>query len=261
MFLALASGFAAGYMIPETFTIENVMITTMAAGLVAAAALFFIKYAKKIPPTIDVFNRYRFLLANLISRDLKVKYRRSVLGFFWSILNPLMMALVINAVFSHFFRFQMSDDKPFIIYYLTGSLIFNFMNEATTTSLTSVLSASTLIQKVYIPKYVFPLEKCMFAFVNMMLSSVALIIVMLIKRMSVSYTILLFFVPMILVFIFSLGLSLMLSSVNVFFRDVVMYGVIPGWKSLAMCVLYAFTFLALGLLIFKKQQDKFILYI
>ena len=215
------------------------------------------------------------------------------------------MALVINAVFSNLFKFKI---EYFIVYYLTGSLIFNFMTEATSASLTSVLGAASLIKKVYIPKYIFPLEKCLFAFVNMLFSSVAVIIVILIKRMPVHWTALLFFFPMICVLIFSLGMSLILSSVNVFFRDVghlysvftvawmyltpiiypkdilpefilnimnlnpmfyyveyfrevVMYGTVPNLAAHLMCIIYAFLFLALGLIIFKKQQDRFILYI
>ncbi len=285
--------------------VERIVICMFGPTLVVGGLLFILLNRKELAATGAVFGKYRYLVGNLISRDLKVKYRRSTLGFLWSVLNPLLMALVINAVFSNLFKFKI---EYFIVYYLTGSLIFNFMTEATSASLTSVLGAASLIKKVYIPKYIFPLEKCLFAFVNMLFSSVAVIIVIIIKRMPVHWTALMFFFPMICVLIFSLGMSLILSSVNVFFRDVghlysvftvawmyltpiiypkdilpefilnimdlnpmfyyveyfrevVMYGTIPNLTAHLMCIIYAFLFLALGLIIFKKQQDKFILYI
>ena len=285
--------------------VERIVICMFGPTLVIGGLLFVLLNRRELAATGAVFGKYRYLVGNLISRDLKVKYRRSTLGFLWSVLNPLLMALVINAVFSNLFKFKI---EYFIVYYLTGSLIFNFMTEATSASLTSVLGAASLIKKVYIPKYIFPLEKCLFAFVNMLFSSVAVIIVIIIKRMPVHWTVLMFFFPMICVLIFSLGMSLILSSVNVFFRDVghlysvftvawmyltpiiypkdilpdfilnlmnlnpmfyyveyfrevVMYGTIPNLTAHLMCIVYAFLFLALGLIIFKKQQDKFILYI
>ena len=285
--------------------VERIVICMFGPMLVVGGLLFILLNRKELAATGVGFSKYRYLVGNLISRDLKVKYRRSTLGFLWSVLNPLLMALVINAVFSNLFKFKI---EYFIVYYLTGSLIFNFMTEATSASLTSVLGAASLIKKVYIPKYIFPLEKCLFAFVNMLFSSVAVIIVILIKRMPVHWTALLFFFPMICVLIFSLGMSLILSSVNVFFRDVghlysvftvawmyltpiiypkdilpefilnimnlnpmfyyveyfrevVMYGTVPNLAAHLMCIIYAFLFLALGLIIFKKQQDRFILYI
>ena len=163
------------------------------------------------------FYHYIHLLQNLIVRDLKVKYRRSVLGFLWSILNPLLMMLVITAVFQNIFRMNIDN---FPIYYLTGSLIFNFMSEATSLAMTSVLSSSTLIKKVYIPKYIFPLEKCLFAFVNMLFSSVAVIIMFFVLHYKLTWTALLFFIPMIFTLIFSIGLGLILSAADVFFRDI-----------------------------------------
>lgn len=163
------------------------------------------------------FYHYTHLLQNLIVRDLKVKYRRSVLGFLWSILNPLLMMLVITAVFQNIFRIKIEN---YPIYYLTGSLIFNFMSEATSLAMVSVLSSAPLIKKVYIPKYIFPLEKCLFAFVNMLFSSVAVIIMFFVLHFKLTWTALLFFVPMLFTLIFSIGLGLILSAADVFFRDI-----------------------------------------
>ena len=174
------------------------------------------------------FLKYRYLLENLIGRDIKVKYRRSVLGILWSVLNPLLMMAVIATVFSRVFKFNVEN---FHIYYLTGAVIYNFISEATSTSMMSVLSSASLIKKVYIPKYIFPLEKCLFSFVNLLFSLVAVVIVMLISGIKFTYTALLFPIPLIYALTFSIGMSLLLSALTVFFRDIVhLYGVfLTAW--------------------------------
>jgi ABC-2 type transport system permease protein len=132
----------------------------------------------------DNFRKYRFLLFDLIGRDLKVKYRRSVLGLFWSILNPLLMMLVITAVFSQIFKFNI---EFFPIYYLTGATLYNFVVESTSNAMVSIIHAAPLIKKVYIPKYIFPVEKILFAFVNLLFSLIAVVIVVLILGMSLPW--------------------------------------------------------------------------
>ena len=165
---------------------------------------------------IQTFMRYRFLLEDLISRDLKVKYRRSVLGLIWSILNPLLMMLVVTTVFSTILRIQIEN---FPLYYLTGSLIFNFISEATSAALISIISSAQLIKKVYVPKYIFPLEKTLFSFVNMLFSLIAIVIIMVITPNTPwHWTLVLFPVPLIYALVFAIGLGLILASVNVFFR-------------------------------------------
>lgn len=279
---------------------SSISILTMLATLVG---MLLIK--NKMNLTMITFKKYQYLLKNLISRDLKVKYRRSVLGILWSVLNPLLMMLVITAVFKNIFRL---DVPNFAEYYLTGALIFNFVSEATSTSMNSVIGAAALIKKVYIPKYIFPIEKCLFAFVNMVFSLIAVAVVFLILQTPLHWTIFLFPIPMIYTFVFSLGLSLILSAANVFFRDighlygvwitawlyftpiiypitvlpefmqtlvklnplyyyvnyfrdVMLYGNIPTLQDNIICIGFSLITLLLGLVIFKKKQDKFILYI
>ena len=96
------------------------------------------------------FWRYRYLLWNLVSRDFKLKYRRSVLGVVWSVLNPLLMCLVYWAVFSSLMDMRGSGIDNFAVFLMCGQLLFNFFNEATSTSMSSVLSAAPLLKKVYI---------------------------------------------------------------------------------------------------------------
>jgi ABC-2 type transport system permease protein len=160
---------------------------------------------------------YKYLLYDLVARDLKTKYRRSVLGILWSVLNPLLMMLVLTAIFSQIFRFEIDD---FPVYYLTGYLIFNFVSEATNLSMVSIINAGGLIKKVYIPKFVFPLEKCLFSLVNMLFSLLAAVIVFVIVGVEPHATMLLFFVPILYTFLFNFGFSMILTAMNTFFRDV-----------------------------------------
>ena len=179
---------------------------------------------KGLKPTFERFWKYRYLLRYLIGRDLKVKYRRSILGILWSVLNPLMMMLIITAVFSNVFRFSI---EHYPAYYLTGSVLFSFFADATNMSNLSILQASALIKKVYIPKYMFPLEKTMFCFVNMLFSLVAVLLIFLVTGTPLHWTALLFPVGLIYIFIFTLGVSLMISALSVYFRDMLhLYGVL-----------------------------------
>ena len=161
--------------------------------------------------------RYRCLLGDLISRDIKTKYRRSILGILWSVLNPLLMMLVLTAIFSNIFRFDIQD---FPVYYLTGYILFNFVSEATNFSMVSIIGAAGLIKKVYVPQILFPLEKCLFALVNFAFSLIAAVIVFWLVGVPPSHTMLLFFVPVIYLLIFNFGFGLILATMNTFFRDV-----------------------------------------
>ena len=167
--------------------------------------------------TFSSLKHFKCLLVDLVSRDIKTKYRRSVLGILWSVLNPLLMMLVLTAVFANIFRYQIDD---FPVYYLTGYILFNFVSEATSFSMTSIINASGLIKKVYLPKIIFPLEKCLFSLVNLLFSLIAAVIVFLIVGVDPSWTMLLFFVPILYLFIFNFGFSLILATMNTFFRDV-----------------------------------------
>ena len=174
--------------------------------------------------TIEVFKRYRYLLGNLISRDLKVKYRRSVLGVVWSVLNPLLTMVVIATVFAHLFRFQIEN---YHLYFLVGNVLWTFFSEATNGAMGSVLENSQLLKKVYIPKYMFPLEKCLFACVNLLFSMVAVLIVMAFSGVWPTVTFFLFPFVVLLCLVFAIGMGLLLSSLTVFFRDIMhLYGVV-----------------------------------
>ena len=170
------------------------------------------------------FIKYYDLLIALLLRDIKIKYKRSILGFAWSILNPLLMMIVMSIVFSTIFK---TDIKNFPMYLITGQVIFSFFSEATNTAMTSIISNGGLIKKVYIPKYIFALSKVMFSFTNMLFSLVAVVIVAIATKLPITPAILLFPLPLIYVFVFSLGVGLLLASYAVFFRDLLhLYGIL-----------------------------------
>jgi ABC-2 type transport system permease protein len=164
------------------------------------------------------FVKYRFLLNELVVREIKIKYKRSVLGIVWSVLNPLLMMLVFSVVFAHLFRF---DIPNFLVYYLTASVIFNFLHEATSGALYSVFGNSGLINKVYIPKYIFPIAKTTSAFVNFLFSLVALAIVAAFTGVGLSFALFMVLPLFALLFIFVLGLSMIFATYAVFFRDII----------------------------------------
>lgn len=158
-----------------------------------------------------------FTLTSLVSKDFKLKYRRSVLGVVWSVLNPLLMMAVLTAVFSTFFKFEIVN---FPVYLILGQTLFTFMSDATSGAMSSIISSASLIKKIRIQKIIFPLEKVVFSLLNFAISLVAVAAVMLF--FNIVPTVNLLFLPLLLlyVFIFSLGLGLLLSSLAVFFRDV-----------------------------------------
>ena len=173
---------------------------------------------------VQSFLKYLPLLFLLTSKDFKLKYRRSVLGVLWSMLNPLLLMVVFSAVFTVLLRVP-PDGMPFSVYYITGSTLFGFFNDATSGAMVSVVSNALLLQKVYIPKYIFPIEKCAFALVNTIFSTIAVFLVLIFYALkgAVQFhlTFFLIFIPVVFVFLFSVGVSLFLAALTVFFRDIV----------------------------------------
>ena len=177
---------------------------------------------QRLKLNLQDFWRYRYLVYNLINRDFKLKYRRSVLGVLWSVLNPLLMSLVLYVVFSSTFMNVRSEGiNNFAVFILIGQLLFNMFRDATTSAEQSVLQSGQLLRKVYIPKYIFPLEKVCFALVNCFFSLAALVILMIFTGCPFYWTSLLAIYPILTLFLFSLGIGLFLAMATVFFRDVI----------------------------------------
>ena len=122
------------------------------------------------------FKKYSFLLQQLISRDFKVKYKRSVLGILWSLLYPLLNMAVMALVFSNIFKFS-TPGVNYLVYVLSGLIMFNYFSEASNLAMSSIVANFPLINKIYIPKYIFPLSKCLFVGINFLLTLIPLYIV------------------------------------------------------------------------------------
>ena len=166
-----------------------------------------------------IFTRQNwFVLSTLVSKDFKLKYRRSVLGVFWSLLNPLLMMIILSAVFSYMFRFSIEN---YPVYLILGQTLFTLMIDATTNGMNSIIDAAPLIKKVRVEKIIFPIEKVLFALLTFAISLIAVAAVMLFFQIQPTANIL--FLPLLLVYmlLFSSGLSMLLSALSVFFRDIV----------------------------------------
>ncbi|MDR2304633.1 MAG: ABC transporter permease [Treponema sp.] len=163
-----------------------------------------------------VFFKYRELFFQLVSRDIKLKYRRSVLGYLWSILNPLLTMIIMTIVFSAMFARGM---KNFSVYLFIGSLLFSFMAGAASRAIPSVLGAAGIIKKVYVPKYIFTLAAVTSEFVTMLFSLGALLLVIVVTGVRFSWRFILIPIPIIELYVFSIGLGLFLAQAAVFFRD------------------------------------------
>lgn len=173
---------------------------------------------------IHNFLAYKELLKELVSRDIKTKYRRSVLGILWSVLNPLGMMIIMSIVFSRAFP-QAIENFP--VYLMCGQVMFNYYNEASTMAMGAILGNASLIKKVYVPKYFFPMSRVCSCFVNLVTSFIALTLVVVVTGTKVSWTLLLIFMPVLYIFFFSLGMGLILSALVVSFRDLQhLYGVL-----------------------------------
>ncbi len=179
------------------------------------------------------FKHYWFLMTQLIARDFKVKYKRSVLGVVWSLLYPILMLAVMAVVFSQMFKFQV-EGVNYIVYLMTGIIMWNYFNEASNTAMTSVVTNFSLINKVYIPKYIFPVAKCIFVGINFALTLIPWLIIIGLSYFGLGeytchFNIYYLILPYIFFcfFLFTVGIGLFLSCISVFLRDVFyIYGIV-----------------------------------
>ncbi len=175
---------------------------------------------------INNLKKYKFLLNQLISRDFKVKYKRSVLGILWSLLYPVLTMCVMAIVFSNVFKFS-TPGVSYLVYLQTGLVMFNYFSEATNLSMSSVVANFSLINKVYIPKWIFPLSKCLFAGINFLLTLIPLYAVIILTGTELTWLHIFLPYAVICLFMFTLGVGLILSTVAVFLRDIYyIYGVV-----------------------------------
>ena len=193
----------------------------ISAGLALILLFSYFKYVKKgysyIVIGIMAVKRYAFLISQLVIRDFKIKYKRSILGVFWSFLNPLLTMTVQYIVFSTLFR---NDIQNYAVYLLAGIVSYSFFNEVTTMCLQSISGNANLIKKVYIPKYIFPLSRTLSSMVNLLISLVPLMLIMFASGLTLHKSFILMFFFLLCLVAFSLGVGMILSALMVFFRDI-----------------------------------------
>jgi len=167
---------------------------------------------------IKNLSKYGFLIEQLVSRDFKVKYKRSVLGIAWSLLNPILTMTVMYIVFSNFFRFTVPG-VSYAAYLFTGQILFNYYSEASNLSMSTIIANASLLNKVYVPKYIFPLTKCLFVGINFLLTLIPLYAVLLITGTGLCWQHILLPYVFICLFMFTFGAGMLLATITVFMRD------------------------------------------
>ncbi len=174
------------------------------------------KFLSKPQQYAREFWRYRDLLKLLVTKDIKLKYRRSVLGYVWSILNPLLIMIVMTIVFSTMFSRNIEN---FPVYLFCGQLLFNAMNNTTHQAIFSITGNAALLKKTYVPKYIFTVAKITSGFADLVFSLGALVIVVVATQARISWHALLFPLVLLQLYVFCVGLGLFLAQANVFFKD------------------------------------------
>lgn len=179
---------------------------------------------------VNNFVKYRYLLAELIKKDIKLKYRNSVLGLLWTLLEPLLTMIVLTFIFSNLLG---KGDESFPVYILCGRLIYSLFSNGTKMALRSIRKNGAMISKVYIPKYMYPLASILSNYVIFLISLIVLVGVGIFE--SVKPTVYLFgaIVPLIIVVFLTMGVGMLLATLSVFFRDLEYL-----WTVLLMLIMY-----------------------
>lgn len=223
--------------VTEEMSLLYYLLTVLVAGILLGAYLLRLVLLDKKGKTclglriIAAFRKYEFLLSQLVARDFKTKYKRSVLGVLWSFLNPLLTMSVQYIVFSTLFKTSIDN---FPVYLLIGIVFFSFFSEAVSMSLMSIISNANLITKVYVPKYIYPVSRVLSSTVNFLLSMIPLLLVVIITKASFTPAFLFLPFSMGCLIIFCLGLGMLLSSAMVYFRDTQFL-----WNVISMLWMYA----------------------
>lgn len=253
---------------------------------------------------INNFKKYRFLLAELTKKDIKLKYRRSYLGILWTLLEPIFTTIVLSLVFSTLLN-NRGKDVTFPVYILTGRLLYSFFSNSTKAAMKAIRSNSAMIKKVYVPKYIYPLSTVLSSYIIFLISLIVLFGAAMIFHVKPTIYVITAIVPLGLLLVLALGIGMILATLAVFFRDLeylwsvvlmmimytsaifyyvdivgkngwifnfnplyhiivnfrntVYYGLPLDGHALLISALYSFGSLMIGMLLFYKQQDKFIL--
>lgn len=160
---------------------------------------------------------YRELLANLVMNELRLRYRNSVLGFLWTILNPLAYLAILSVVFSKIFRFQIPN---YTIFLFSGLVSWAMIQQTVSIATASIVGNQGLIRRVYVPKLIFPLSNVLARYVDHVILTVVLLGAMAIFRAPFTWSLLFLPAAILLNFVFSLGLALITTTAHIRIRDV-----------------------------------------
>lgn len=162
---------------------------------------------------------YRDLISILVARDLKVRYRRSSIGFLWTMLQPLMMLMVLHFVFA--VLFQARGLENYTVYALSGILFWNFFSQSIVSSMNSLRANANILQKLPVPLVVFPLATVISGVINLVLAMLPMFAIMWATDHAITSSVLFLPVSMLLAATFTLGVGLLLAPLAVFFTDTV----------------------------------------
>lgn len=179
---------------------------------------------------IKNFMKYRFLLVELVKKDITLKYRRSYLGILWTLLEPLLTMIVLTIVFGTLLG---NDDPTFPVYILSGRLLYTFFSNSTKAAMKSIRTHSGMIKKVYVPKYIYPLASVLSNYVIFLISLIVLVLVAAVLRVQPSFYLLQAFIPLLIIILMTFGVGLILCTLSVFFRDLEYL-----WSVALMLVMY-----------------------
>jgi ABC-type polysaccharide/polyol phosphate export permease len=160
--------------------------------------------------------QYRHVLQQLVTQQLLARYRRTVFGYLWTILNPLMMMAVSAVVFSHMFRFGLRD---YAIFLFAATVPWNFFNSCLVQAGSSIVANENLIKKIYIPKIVFPFSVATGTLLDSLFGLVALFIIAFVVGAKPSWALLFLPVSFAILYVFTVGAALLLAVMMVYFRD------------------------------------------
>lgn len=192
---------------------------------------------------VENFRKYKYLLGQLVKKNIKLRYRRSYLGMLWTLIEPLLTMIVLSVVFGSLLGRNSSDPAfagvPFPVYVLTGRLLYSFFSSATNSAMRSIRTNSAMIKKVYVPKYIYPFSGILANFVIFLISLVVLLGVMIFFLATGSYTaplngyMFMSVIPLLNLFVMAMGVGMILSTLCVFFRDIEYL-----WSVLLMLIMY-----------------------
>lgn len=166
---------------------------------------------------IQKLKGYQFLFEELVKRDFKKKYKRTVLGVLWSVLSPLLMLLVMRLVFTQFFG---RTTPHYTTYLFAGTLTFSFFNESTSQGMTSLMGNAGIFSKVNVPKYLFLLSKNVQTLINFGITLCVFFVFCILDQITFTWKFLLLIYPIVCLVLFNLGIGMILSALFVFFRDI-----------------------------------------